>query len=690
MILPLANGRDRKTQVLWGVADFKHRFGRRPEGMWLPETAADIATLESLAEAGIRFTVLSPRQARRVRRLGGRAWQDVSGSQVDPSRAYKVLLPSGRNLAVFFYDGPISQAIAFEGLLSDGNRFADRLLGAFSEARDWPQLLHIATDGESYGHHHTHGDMALAYALRRIEAENLAELTVYGEYLERHPPKLRAEIVERSSWSCVHGVARWERNCGCNTGGHPDWNQEWRTPLRAALDNLRDDLAPRFEEKARAYLKDPWAARDDYIQIILDRSPETRARFWRQHASRPMTGEDEALVMRLLEMQRHLLLMYASCGWFFDELSGIETVQVTQYAGRAIQLSRHALGYDPEAAFLEQLAQAKSNLPEHGDGAQIYRKWVRPTEVDLPKVAAHYAISSLFETFSDRDSIYCYEIERRDAKRLDAGHLRLLVGNGVFTSRITTESELLSYGVLHFGDHNIQAGVRKYRSEEDYEELARASREAFLRSDLPEVVRLLGRDFEGATYSVTSLFRDAQRRTLQTILTSTLEDVEAGLRNIYEAHAPLIRFLGGTGTPAPKVLQVVAEYVLNSALRRALAAEAPSSEQIQSLLDAAAQERIELDAAGLRLAFGRALERLGERLLETPYELPVLKDLESLAAIATKLPFPVDIWRAQNLYYRLAHMHFTAVKHRDGPRDDTWVAHFTALGKLLSVRPPEG
>src|SRR5512135_1811830 len=228
MILPLANERDRKTQVLWGIADFKHRFGRRPEGMWLPETAVDVATLESLAEAGIRFTVLSPRQAGRVRRLGARAWQDVSGSQVDPSRAYKVILPSGRNLAVFFYDGPISQAVAFEGLLSNGSLFADRLLGGFSDARDWPQLLHIATDGESYGHHHRHGDMALAFALRRIETEESAQLTVYGEYLERHPPKARAEIIERSSWSCIHGVERWERSCGCNTGGHPDWNQEWR------------------------------------------------------------------------------------------------------------------------------------------------------------------------------------------------------------------------------------------------------------------------------------------------------------------------------------------------------------------------------------------------------------------------------------------------------------------------------
>ncbi len=689
MILPLANGRDRKTQVLWGIVDFTHRFGRKPEGMWLPEAAVDVPTLESLVDAGIRFTVLAPRQARRMRRPGARTWRDVSGSRVDPSRAYKVLLPSGRNLSVFFYDGPISQAVAFEGLLSDGSRFADRLLGAFSDDRDWPQLLHIASDGESYGHHHRHGDMALAFALRRIETGDMARLTVYGEYLERHPPNVRAEIIERSSWSCIHGVDRWERNCGCNTGGHPDWNQEWRTPLRAALDNLRDDLAPRFEERAREYLRDPWAARDDYIQVILDRSPESRSGFCRRHELRPLAGEDEALVMKLLEMQRHLLLMYTSCGWFFDELSGVEAVQVMQYAGRAVQLSRQALGYDPEAAFLECLAQAKSNIPEHGDGAQIYSKWVRPAEVDLRKVAAHYAISSLFETFNDRDRIYCYEIERRDAKRHDAGHLHLLVGNSVLTSRITTDTARLSYGVLHFGDHIIQAGVREFGSDEEYEEWARVLQETFVHTDLPEVLRILGQHFEGDTYSVRSLFRDAQRRILQTILTSTLEEVESGLRHIYEAHAPLIRFLGGIGTPAPKVLQVVAEYVLNSALLRALGSEAPSPEQIRGLLDSAAQERIELDPASLPLAFGRALERLAERLLDEPHELPVLENLESLIAIAAKLPFPVDIWRTQNLYYRLAHRHRASMERRSGQVDDIWAAHFTAVSRLLGVGPAQ-
>src|ERR687897_141276 len=257
IILPLASQRDRRTQVLWGIGDFERRFKRRPEGIWLPETAVDLETLEILAEEGIRFTILAPHQASRVRRTGARLWQDVTGARIDPTRPYSQQLPSGKSIGLFFYDGPIARAVAFEGLLTRGDHFADRLIGAFSDQRSWPQLVHIATDGESYGHHHRFGDMALAYALNQIESKKLAQLTNYGEYLERHPPTQEVEIIEKSSWSCFHGIDRWWSNCGCNTGGHPNWDQEWRTPLRDALDWLRDSLSKPFETHAGKFLKDP-------------------------------------------------------------------------------------------------------------------------------------------------------------------------------------------------------------------------------------------------------------------------------------------------------------------------------------------------------------------------------------------------------------------------------------------------
>ena len=225
MIMPLANRRDKYTQVVWGIADFGHRFGRKPEGMWLPETAVDLETLDIMAEEGIKFTVLAPTQASRVRRIGADDWEDVSDASIDPTMAYRLNLPSGREIALFFYDGPISRNIAFEDTLDSGEKFAYRLTDAFSEERDWPQLVHIATDGETYGHHHRFGDMALAFALEYIEANNLAAITNYGEYLEKNPCTYEVEIFENTSWSCTHGVERWRSDCGDNSGGNPNWNQ---------------------------------------------------------------------------------------------------------------------------------------------------------------------------------------------------------------------------------------------------------------------------------------------------------------------------------------------------------------------------------------------------------------------------------------------------------------------------------
>ncbi|MBC7323689.1 MAG: DUF3536 domain-containing protein, partial [Moorella sp. (in: Bacteria)] len=295
---------------------------------------------------------------------------------------------SDRTINVFFYNGEISRAVAFEKLLTNGERFARRLLGGFREERSAPQLVNIATDGETYGHHHRHGDMALAYAIHYIESNKLARITNYAEYLEQHPPTHEVEINENTSWSCAHGVERWRNNCGCNSGLRPGWNQAWRAPLRNALNWLRNTAAPLYEERARQFLKDPWAARNDYITVILDRSPESLQQFLKKHAHRELGPEEQVAVLKLLEMQRHAMLMFTSCGWFFDEISGIETVQVLQYAGRVVQLARELFHSELESQFLEMLAQAKSNIAEHKDGAHIYEKFVKPAMVDLLKVGA--------------------------------------------------------------------------------------------------------------------------------------------------------------------------------------------------------------------------------------------------------------------------------------------------------------
>ncbi len=688
MILPLANKRDRGTQILWGIRDFEHRFQRAPEGMWLPETAVDIETLEILAEHSIRFTILAPHQAGRIRRMGGRMWRDVRGGRIDPTQAYEQRLPSGRKIALFFYDGPVSRGVAFEGLLSSGENFAHRLAGLFSDERDWPELVHIATDGESYGHHHRFGDMALAYALNFIENQQLAKLTNYGEYLERFPPTHQVEIVEKSSWSCFHGIDRWWSNCGCNSGGHPGWNQEWRTPLRNSLDWLRDEVAVPFEKKGRELLRDPWAARDDYVSILHDRSEENIDLFLARHAVGPLSEEDKIETLKLLEMQRYAMLMYTSCGWFFDELSGIETVQVIEYAGRCVQLAQELFADSLESQFVERLARAKSNLPAQGDGKRIYENFVRPAMVDWEHVGAHYAVSSLFDNYPEKTKIYCFTAEREDYQVFNAGLAKMAVGRVKLTSDITRESSVLSFGVLHMGDHNVNGGVRKFLGQEAYRELIQDAMEPFMRADFAEVIRMMDRRFGESNYSVRSLFRDEQRKILDIVLASSLREAEMLYRQVYEHRAPMMRFLTSLYIPLPRAFHAAAEFVLNGYLRRALEQEEIDTERVNMLLENAKVEGVTLDTDTLEFAYRHNLERMVERLADGATETS-LRHLDNATNLLRTLPFAVDLWKIQNAYYRMLETSYPVMRAKNQRGDElaqAWVDRFEALGLKLKVR----
>jgi alpha-amylase/alpha-mannosidase (GH57 family) len=692
MILPLANRRDKYTQIAWGIRDFEHHYGRRPEGMWLPETAVDLESLDIMAELGVRFTVLAPTQAQRVRRMAARQWQEVRPEAVDPTTAYRQRLSSGRSIAIFFYDGPISRAVAFERLLARGENFANRLIGGFSDdanaGRRWPQLVHIATDGETYGHHHRYGDMALAYALEYIQKNGLARLTNYGEYLGKYPPSHFAEIAENTSWSCGHGVERWQSNCGCSTGAHPGWSQAWRAPLRAALDWLRDELGPRYETKAAEYLKDPWAARNDYIQVIHDRSPESVGRFFSKNASRQLTREDQSTALRLLELQRHALLMYTSCGWFFDDLSGIETVQVIQYAGRALQLAQDLFGHPLETPFLDRLELAKSNVPDPANGRVLYEKLVKPAFVDWKELGAHYVVSSLFEPYADRARVYCYDVEREDHHLLESGKTKLVTGRARLTSVVTWETAVMSFGAVHFGDHYVNAGVREYRGEDAYQSLLQNVAEPFERGDLPQVIRVFDQHFGESNYSLRSLFRDEQRRILNRILSSTVESAEAAYRQLYEQYAPTIRFIADLGIPAPRALSTAAEVVINGNLRDAFEKDDLDMKRIKGLLNAARVDAVTLDPPTLAFALQGTIERLAERLLQDPDNIAAIQELLDAIELTRSLPFRVEIWKVQNGYYRLLQRVYqdfqTRAERGDEPAKE-WVRLFTLLGEKLAV-----
>lgn len=378
MIMPLADARDKETQVVWGIADFRHRFGRDPEGMWLPETAVDTDSLETLARHGIAYTILAPRQIAATRPIGSSAWTANEHESVNTHHPYLVQLPSGRTITVFVYNGALARSVAFEHMLTNGEHFAARLMASFAEDDRAAQLVHIATDGETYGHHHTFGDMALAYALRAIERHSSVRLTNYAEFLHLHPPTHEATILENTSWSCAHGIERWRSDCGCRMHVNAAWNQKWRAPLREGMDWLRDSINTRFETQAKKYLSDPWAARNGYVSLLLDQADDAQREFFALHQAKRLTTANRAQALDLLELQRHMMLMYSSCGWFFDDISGLEARMLLQQAGWVIKQASILLDTDALDGFLERIAAAKSNDPDAGDGAQIF-KAVCPT-----------------------------------------------------------------------------------------------------------------------------------------------------------------------------------------------------------------------------------------------------------------------------------------------------------------------
>jgi alpha-amylase/alpha-mannosidase (GH57 family) len=688
VILPLANTRDKRTQILWGFEDFVSRFGRLPEGMWLPETAVDLESLDLIAQAGLTFAILAPHQAKACRPLEGGDWQDVTGSKIDSTRAYLLRTPSGKSINLFFYDGPISQAVAFEKLLNNGEKFASRLLGSLSDARTWPQLGHIATDGETYGHHHRHGEMALAFALDHIESKKLAKLTNYGEFLEENPAEWEVQIYESTSWSCVHGIERWRSNCGCNSG-RIGWNQEWRKPLRDALDWLRDFVAPRFESLGSTLLKDPWAARDSYINVMLDRSPDVRQRFGDEHFSRALSSEEQVIVWKLLELQRHAMLMYTSCGWFFDDLSGIETVQVIEYAGRAVQVAEQLFGDPVEPQFLNKLSAANSNLPEYGNGANIYSRYVKPSIIDLEKVGAHYSISSLFAPYGERTDIFSYAVKRLDYHTRDAGKLRMALGQASFTSKVTQECQVLTFWVVHFGDHNVAGGVQPAEEPANYLDMLETISDSFSRVDIPEVVRLLDKRFGERTYSLRSLFRDEQRRILKIILSGTIAEAESAYLQLYEHHAALMRFITSLGTPMPREFLAAVEYAINSLLRRACSSDEFDGERIENLLREAQASNIMLDKTTLEFSLRRKVEILAARFAADPSSREKLTDLQLALRIVKQMPFPVNVWLAQNHVYAIKGGLYQRTR-RKAQRGDckaqAWLNNYLELCELLSIR----
>jgi alpha-amylase/alpha-mannosidase (GH57 family) len=581
VIMPLANERDKETEVLWGMADFEKQFHRRPDAMWLPETAVNYPTLQALIKHGMQYLILSPFQALRVRPFGGKRWTDVSQGRIDSTQPYRCFLKdaSGKKLSdqfidIFFYDGVISNEVSFGDLLSSGSVFCDQFLKASQSSKKRPQLIHIATDGETYGHHKKFGDMALVFALKDGFPSRGFEIINYGAYLKRFPPVYEVEIDEGpkgegTSWSCVHGVNRWKEDCGCSTGGRAGWNQKWRKPLREALDFLRDELRSAFEKEGEKIFKDVWEARNGYIEVILDRSPERVKSFFEKYGVEGLDREGRINGLKLLEMQRHALLMYTSCGWFFADLSGLETVQILKYASRAIQLAEELTGQGIEEKFVESLSRAKSNLPEMADGRKVYQTLVKPTSVTLEKVVNHFAVSSFFTGEEKEKKIFSYQTEVLKYERMERDDRLLVLGRVRVTSDIIPETKEFVFGLIPSKKDIFRTWVSEHKGEVLFDTLKVKGAESLAKDD-EEVEKVLTSLLGNRIFTLRDVLREERPAIFQKLIEKDLKEHLRIYAELYERSKQMVEALAREGFEIPYEIRVAAEVTLSDQLLRAV------------------------------------------------------------------------------------------------------------------------
>jgi alpha-amylase/alpha-mannosidase (GH57 family) len=684
IIMPLASDRDKYTQIRWGKEDFRSRFGRDPEGMWLAETAVDYATLEALVAEGIKFIILAPSQAERCRLITTEKqpvsqWVEVGGGQIDPTRPYRCYLkgtgdtytaqptPQTPYIDIFFYDGPISRDMGFSDVLFNSQHLVGRLGQAIRGDHRPAQLISVATDGETFGHHKGGTEKTLAYAFRQEFANRGWTVTNFAHYLSISPPVWEVELKPVTAWSCSHGVDRWQDNCGCGGGGL--WHQNWRRPLRDSLDWLRDQLLTIYGDAGNKFFNDPWQARDEYIQVIRDRSPANVEQFLSRHSLHPLTASEQVDALRLLEMQRHALLMYTSCGWFFEELSRPEGVQVLRYAARALELAGDVTGIQLEQEFVTRLALAPSNIEFFLHGSGVYKHLVSSAQISLEQVAAHYAISSLFTSYPHEERIYCYTAHQLDYQLQRMGSLTLAVGQLHLVSDITKESGHFIFAVLHLGGWDFHCCIQKFAGRRDYSRLKESLFSALQQASAAHAIQAMNRVFGDQSYNLQTLFAEERHRIMRLLTQETLLRLDQLYTQVYRDNYGVLMAFHRDELSVPQELQVAAEVALSHRALNALRAlEQETSDRASTpptcLSHLAELEAIATEAQNLRCHLNipeakQTIERMILRLLwQLLYDLNLttvetdLQRLDRLIALGHQLHLDVSLARSQELYFR--------------------------------------
>ena len=675
IIMPLANPRDKVTQIRWGINDFRARFKRDPEGMWLAETAIDYPTVEVLVAEGIRFIILAPSQAQRCRPLptednASPEWVEVGGGQIDPIQPYRCFVPGGNPnydyLDIFFYDGPISRDMGFNDVMDSSQLFAGRISQAVRGDHRAAQLISVATDGETFGHHKSGAEKALAYALTAEFADQGWFVTNYAHYLSLNPPTWEVELKPVTAWSCSHGVDRWQDDCGCGGGGL--WHQKWRRPLRDSLDWLRDQLITVYEEQGAELLSDPWDARNAYIEVIRDRSSTTTQAFLAAHQTHDLTEDERIDVLRLLEMQRHTLLMYTSCGWFFDEISRPEGTQILRYAARAIELAGAVAGVQLEQEFIQRLKKAPSNVEHFAHGGNVYRELVIPSKIALEQVAAHYAISSLFTPPASEQNVYCYTTQQYDYQLQRMGPLTFAIGQIHLTSTITRETAHLIFGVLHLGGWDFHCCITPFTGRLAYSQAKTQLLEVFNTASIARVISLMNSILGEQSYSLQDLFAEERHRIMRLLSQETITRLDQLYTQAYRDNYSVLMAFHRDQLDVPQELQVAAEIAIGQrtvALLRQIEQEIEQDGgtnphtcmALLTELDAIATEAQQFHC---HLRLPQAKQRVEALLLRSLWRLlhtynaeTVQTDIEwlkMLVDVGDRLELDIQLDRAQELY----------------------------------------
>lgn len=686
IIMPLATRKDKEIQVTWGIQDFEMHYGRKPEGMWLSETAVDIETLEVLAENHIKFTILSPYQAREIREEYEGYYHPINKDTLNTNKPYRVDLPSGKSIVVFFYSADVAHQLSFGDLLNSGDAFYNKIRQQFNFNSSDTEIFNVALDGETFGHHHKHGDMALAYCINKVLTSADVRLVNYGRFLDLYNVTTRVHIHERTSWSCAHGIERWNSNCGCRGGGDPSWNQQWRGPLRAALNALNGRADTFFHSIAQNYFKDVDEVLNNYVEVINNRTRDFTYIFFSRYANKKLNNDDIILLARIFEMKRNTHLMFTSCGWFFTELTGIETVQLLMYADRVIQIYE-SLAEDVSMIkeFLTLLKSSKSNIPEHKDAEHIYKKWVRPNRQSLAQIAILNSLLQSIESEGDVLDKNLPKVELKNMQRYEMGYMRALKGTFIIESNITFSKRYFYFSLFQLSRANF---LGYYNISSEPSENPADTYHLLDTQSLGNINVLLDKVKKKyrQTYALSSLLPEYQALVLEVISNKEQRVVETQMEDIYKRNYPLAMQYLQANIKLPLHLKNVLDFYLVENLKKVLSVEHYHFQKLESIVADIIKWKVSIkhEEDTLQLLGSYLIKYEIDKIKTNPAHIEAICMINQIIQVIKPLELHFNLWDSQNTLLRLLSENKTLYQRIKNEQQDIFlqlkhIAQFTNI-----------